>query len=592
MGTWFTPAQRAVWLTRISIAAMACGVAALAILVWVVGWPLASETRATLGLVVHGVLVGFVVLEALRFLLQEHPWTYLKAHRLEAGLTLAVAVELLASSQVEAWAGRTFGFNPGTLAMVVLAFDALAVLGMLTLRGLRHLGQSRFSTITPGQLFILSFVGLILVGTLLLKTPQASRQGLAWVDALFLSTSAVCVTGLTPVDISTTLSPTGLWILLGLIQVGGLGVMTLTSFFTFFIGSGASLRTRMDLQDLLSEDNLSHIGRVLLLTLTFTLGMELLGVLAIHGAMKGILPDGERLSFAVFHSVSAFCNAGFSTLSANLADPRVAGHTAFLSTIMTLIVLGGLGIPVVKAFVEFLHGHLRFRLGLTQRVPARLTANSRIVLFTTLLLLVGGTLVVYVTEFVLGNGPMAGSGGLTATFHAVTARTAGFNNVPMTGMLPATAMVMILLMFIGGSPSGTAGGIKTSTLAVAALSLRRVLRGRRDIEAFRRRFGEDTANRALSIILVAVGFLSLSSITLMALHPELSPFDLIFEATSALGTVGLSRDLTPKLSSEAKLVVIFTMLVGRVGVLTFVGSFMPRPAPPAFRYPETSIVLN
>ncbi len=304
------------------------------------------------------------------------------------------------------------------------------------------------------------------------------------------------------------------------------------------------------------------------------------------------MPQEGLVFFALFHAISAFCNAGFSTLGPNLADPNVATQTGFLGIVMALIILGGLGFPAVKGFWEYLAGHLRYHLHLSRTVPARLSTNSRVVVLTTAFLLIGGTFLIWVTEFAFGTGQAAGNPWFTALFHSVTARTAGFNITPVTALLPASAAILMLLMFIGGSPSSTAGGIKTSTLALAVLSLRRVLLGRSDIEVFGRRLSDDLANRALAIILVAASFLSLVIITLCTLHPELPPFDLAFEAFSALGTVGLSRNITPLLSPMAKLVVILAMFVGRVGVLTFVVSFLPRRAPPAFRYPETTIVLN
>ncbi|MDP2876830.1 MAG: potassium transporter TrkG, partial [Holophaga sp.] len=336
-------------------------------------------------------------------------------------------------------------------------------------------------TLTPGLVFILSFALLILLGTLLLKTPQATTHGISWIDALFLSTSAVCVTGLSPVDISTVLTSHGQWVLLGLIQIGGLGVMTITYFFAYFMAGGMTLRSRIGLQDLLSEDNLSHIGMVLALIIGFTAAVEGLGAILIHASIAdGTLPEKGRIFFSLFHSVSAFCNAGFSTLGAGLADPRVSLQKDFLAVIMALIVMGGLGFPVVKGFYTWISEHVRFSLRLTRKIPSRLSANSRIVLWTTSALLVIGTICVWLTEFAFAHGEVAGgSAWFTALFHSVTARTAGYNITDTGALLPATAAILVLLMFVGGSPSSTAGGIKTSTLAVAILSLRRVLLGRK-----------------------------------------------------------------------------------------------------------------
>lgn len=589
-----SPTARERCLSGLRAVAALCGVATLGFLVLLVGWPLTEPTRAVLRIATTWILVLFVVQEGLRILAQAQPLRFMREHLWEVLLTVAVALELAFGHRVVAWLERWLPVvSASTLALLFLAANQLTVVGLIALRGLRNLKLLHSRALSPGMVFTLSFAALILLGTLLLKTPQATRAGIGWIDALFLSTSAVCVTGLSPVDISTTLTLHGQGVLLGLIQVGGLGVMTLTYFFAHVLAGGMSLRSRIGLQELLSEDNLGQIGTTLALIIGFTFLIEMSGAVLIHTALKDSgLPSDHRLFFSVFHSVSAFCNAGFSTLGPGLADPMVAQHRGFLSTIMALIVLGGLGFPVVQQFYAYLSGHFRFWFRLTQRVPARLSANSRIVLLTTAALLGGGTLAIWLTEFVFGSGPSTVSPGFTALFHAVTARTAGFNITDPTAMVPATVALMILLMFIGGSPSSTAGGIKTSTLAVAVLSLRRVLLGRRDLEAFQRRFDDELATRALSIILVAAAFLALVTLGLLVLHPELPPFDLLFEATSALGTVGLTRGVTPKLGPEAKLLLAFAMLVGRVGVLSFVASFLPRRNRPAFRYPETTIVLN
>lgn len=571
-----------------------CGLGTLALCVLLLGWPLTETAHALVRKVTTWILWVFVVQQGVRVWVQEHPWSFLREHRFEMLLTLAVALELLWGSRLVLWVGaRVPWLSASGLALFILGLNQLTLLVLVGLRMLRGLEWLHRHTFSPGLIFVVSFALLILVGTLLLKTPQASRTGLSWMDALFLATSAVCVTGLTPLDISQVLTLKGQWILLGLIQVGGLGVMTLTYFFAYFMAGGTSLRSRVGIQDLLSEDNLGQVGMVLALIVIFTLTLEGVGALLIHMALAGGPMGGEGLPFfALFHSISAFCNAGFSTLSQGLADPRVSTHVPFLVVIMTLIVLGGLGFPVVKGFFLYVRDHLRYRLRFTRRVPERLSANNRIVLVTTFFLLVGGTLAIWITEFGLGSGPRAGSSWVTALFHSVTARTAGFSITEVRAMMPATIFLWILLMFVGGSPSSTAGGIKTSTLAVAVLALKRVVLGRREIEAFRRRFSDDLAHRALAILLTAAVFLACVTVVLCVLHPELPPFDLLFEATSALGTVGLSRGVTPLLSDSAKLVLVGAMLVGRVGVLTFFVSLLPPRARPTFRYPETTILLN
>lgn len=581
----------------LDFALLLCGVLTLGLFAWVLGWPLSDALRDELARCTRLIMTLFVLQEAVRFLATPRRSELFHSRRLEALLAVAAGAELLMGSWVLAWfQSLGTGLAPTTITLLYLAgtqLTLLAALGVRAIRDNRWLGGRGLS---PSMVFILSFAGLIGLGTLLLKTPHATTEaGLSWIDALFLATSAVCVTGLSPVDISIVLTPHGQGVLLGLIQIGGLGVMTLTYFFAHFVAGGVSLRNRIGLQDLLSEENLGHIGSVLGIIITFTVGIELLGAALIHQSLAGSPDAPANLPFfALFHAVSAFCNAGFSTLSANLADPRVSNQAGFLGVVMALIVFGGLGFPVVKNVWEFLVAVLRRRLGLRVAAPPRLTANSRIVVFTTVVLLAGGTVLLWFTEFIAARGQgavAAGSPWLTALFHSVTARTAGFNVTPVEALLPASAATVMFLMFVGGSPGSTAGGIKTSTLAVAALSLRRVVLGRADIEAFGRRLPDELANRALSVLIVAVAFITVVSVALCALHPALSPADLVFEAVSAVGTVGLTRGVTSQLGAPAKGVLVFAMLVGRVGVLTFVMAFVAKRESTGLRLPETSVPL-
>ncbi|MEN9840675.1 MAG: hypothetical protein RL376_475 [Verrucomicrobiota bacterium] len=562
----------------------------------VLGFPLTDERRELVWLATRSILGLFVLQEALRFLIVRRRLALLRARRVEVILASVSALEIIWGDAIVLWLHRLGSdLAAATITLLYLGGAQLTFLTSLALRAMRDNRWLNGRSYSPGMVFTLSFALLILVGTLLLKTPHATQHGISWIDALFVATSAVCVTGLSPVDISAVFTQHGLWVLLGLIQVGGLGIMTLTYSFAYFTAGGVSLRNRIGLQDLLSEENLSHVSTVLAVIIVFTLGVELTGAVLIHAALSGTAHAPDNLPFfALFHSVSAFCNAGFSTLSSGLADARVQGERGFLSVIMLLIVLGGLGFPVIKNFWEFASGAVRRRLGLRLATPPRLTANSRIVLVTTTALLAGGTLALWLTEFAFGRqaGAVAAqSTWFTALFHSVTARTAGFNVTPVESLLPASAALMMFLMFVGGSPSSTAGGIKTSTLALAFLSLRRVLLGRRDIEAFGRRLSDELANRALATLLVAVGFITTVAVVLCTLHPELPPEDLVFEAVSAVGTVGLSRALTPQLGDSAKLVLIVAMLVGRVGVLTFLLSFITRRQPTGLRLPETNVVL-
>jgi Trk-type K+ transport system membrane component len=513
---------------------------------------------------------------------------------MEAVLAGIVLLEMLGGKFVYQWiGGPNQDVSAGNFTLFYLACSQLTLFALIGLRGLRKNRLLSHRQLTPGLVFILSFALLITIGTLLLKTPRATPNGIGWVDALFTSTSAVCVTGLITANPATDFTRHGQWVILTLIQLGGLGMMTITYFFAYFFAGGVSLRNRIALQDLLSEENLGQVGTVLGTIVGFTLTCEAIGAVLIHLSIGSNTFIEDPLFFSIFHSISAFCNAGFSTLKDNLADSTLNGNSSILLIIMGLIVAGGIGFPVMKNLWQVVFALIRKKLGLRAAIPPRLSTNSRVVLTTTLLLLIGGTVLIYLTEFVFSNGDSSGHPPiLIAAFNAVTARTAGF--AATTGPLfnSATAMLVMFLMFVGGSPASTAGGIKTSTLAVAFLSLRRILLGRADIEAFGRRLGDDLANRALSVILVAISFLTIATVVLCMLHPELPSADLAFEAVSAVGTVGLSRDLTHRLSDPAKLVLVAGMFIGRIGVLTFLFSFIPRRDSPGYRLPETTVVVS
>ena len=570
-----------------------CGASALALLVAVMGWPMEDEMRILVRAITAAILTAFVVQEVLRFAVQSRPLRFLRERYLEAILALAAAVELLFGEPILGWIGQRTDLPGSTITVIYLAATQLTLVILTGLRALRNNSFLSGRRLSPGMVFILSFALLITLGTLLLKTPQATVSGIGWVDACFTATSAVCVTGLITVDMEQTFTRHGQWIILGLIQVGGLGVMTITYFFAYFFAGGVTLRNRIALQDLLCEENLGHIGTVLGVIVGFTLVTEIVGAIAIYLFLSaGGSAGADPAFFSLFHSVSAFCNAGFSTLGNGLADASLVGQTSVFSIIMILIVGGGIGFPVVKNLWLVSLARVARLLGLRSAVAPRLTTNSQIVLFTTLSLLAGGTVIIWLTEFVFGHGVANGSGWFTALFHAVTARTAGFNITPVGSLLPATAAVMMFLMFVGGSPSSTAGGIKTTTLAVAFMAVRRVLLGRTEIEAFGRRLGEDVTNRALAIVLLAVGFITITTTALCALHPELSPADLTFEAVSAVSTVGLTRGVTPQVGDAAKWVLVTAMFVGRIGVLLFLLSFIRKRPATGYRLPETNVVLT
>ena len=457
----------------------------------------------------------------------------------------------------------------------------------------------------PSLILAVSFFVIILIGTGLLLLPRCTVEGvvLSWVDALFTSTSAVCVTGLVPVDVSATFTPMGLTVIILLIQVGGLGVMTLTSFFAMFFMGNTSLYNQLVVRDMVSSNSLGSLLSTLLYILGFTMVIEGAGMvsiwLGIHGTLGMSLE--EELAFSAFHSISAFCNAGFSTLPGNLGNPMVmTGHNSLYISVSLLIILGGIGFPILVNFKDIVLYHLRRfwkfvrTLKLDRHKKQHLyNLNTKIVLIVTLLLLVLGTLAVAAFEW---NGSFAGMSvadkWTQAFFNATCPRTAGFSSVDLTSLSVQTILIYIFLMWIGGAAQSTAGGVKVNAFAVVVLNLIAVLRGTERVEVFGRELSHDSIRRSNATVVMSLGVLFLFIFVLSILEPKMSVMTLTFECVSALSTVGSSLNATPLLRDESKLLVALLMFVGRVGLITLMLGIVKQKKNTKYRYPSGDIIIN
>jgi len=441
------------------------------------------------------------------------------------------------------------------------------------------------------QVFVGSFALLILVGTLglLLLPGLYTGSRLGFVDALFTATSAVCVTGLVVVDTATYFTPFGqAWILL-LVQLGGLGIMTLATLIILALGQ----RLTRDWEQVAGGDVrvLHRIDEVSLVRaiLVYTVAIESVGALVLWLLWRGEL-GSAAVWHAVFHSISAFCNAGFSTFTDSLAGFQ--GDAPTILWISVLIILGGLGFVVLADL----------RAWIVARGSRRLSLNSRIVLIVTGLLLTGSALLFLVFE---AHFDLAAMGlfdrTVNAWFMSVTARTAGFNTIDYATATNASLILTLLLMLIGGSPGSTAGGLKTTTVAVLLLLLWTRLRGRQETSVFGRTIPRDTAERSAGIVVGSLVLLGACVfILLLTEYPLETELDrvrflsLVFEAHSAFGTVGLSMGATPDLTTAGRLLIVFLMFVGRVGPLAIASSMaMPRVRhSPQYRYAHEDVVVG
>ena len=455
----------------------------------------------------------------------------------------------------------------------------------------------------PSLILAGSFFLIICIGTGLLMLPRCTVDGISCVNALFVSTSAVCVTGLVPVDVATTFTSLGQLVIIILIQIGGLGVMTLTCFFAMFFMGNTSVYNQLAVRDMISSDSLSSLLSTVIYILFFTLVIEGAGMLVLFLSIHGTLgmTVQQEMVFAAFHSISAFCNAGFSTLSENLGNPLVMQHHNLLYiTISVLIILGGIGFPILVNFKHIAGYHLKrlfyfIRTGKRdrQRIRHLYNLNTKIVLLTTLILLTGGTIAILLFEW---NGAFAGMSmpdkWVQAFFNATCPRTAGFTSIGLTSFSLQSLLLMLLLMFIGGAAQSTAGGVKVNAFAAAVLSLFAVIRGKNRVEVFRRQLSVDSIRRSNATLVMYLMILFLGVFVLSVLEPHASLLALVFECTSALSTVGSSLGLTPALGEAGKLFVSLLMFIGRVGVITIVLGFVPPQKHTKYKYPDDNLIIN
>jgi len=447
--------------------------------------------------------------------------------------------------------------------------------------------------LSPNQLIFLSFAAAIGAGTVALRLfGGLPGNPVSWIDSLFTITSATCVTGLVVKDTGSEFSPAGQWIILIMIQVGGLGIITLSSWFLLLFGRRPSLSERSALADSFGLPSHLTVPRLLGRVILYTAIIEALGAVPLFVRFAFDYPLLYALYAAVFHSIAAFCNAGFSVFKKNLAD--YPNDPVVNLVIMGLIVFGGLGFYVLEELRAGTMARLRGRRW-------RWSLHSRVVVVTTAALILGGAAAIFALESLNPYDPSPWYGRVfPAFFQSVTARTAGFNTVDMTILSNGTALVLIILMFIGASPGGTGGGIKTTTFATLAALLVARWRGRTDAEIAGRRVPGDLVAKSLA---VTVGFLAGIVLCVMILqitelsgkHPQSVRggfLDMTFETVSAFGTVGLSLGVTPFLTAAGKLAITLAMFVGRVGPLAFALTLVGERRGLPYHYPEERVLIG
>jgi trk system potassium uptake protein TrkH len=436
-------------------------------------------------------------------------------------------------------------------------------------------------SLSPAQILLVGYSAVIIVGTLLLVLPVSSRRGnISPLDAFFTATSATAVTGLTVVPTGSHFSVFGQVVILLLIQVGGLGIMTTSTVFALLLGRRIGIRQRLTIREDLGQLTMAGIVRLIKYILCLTFGIEFLGAVILFLRFISEMPLSRAAYFAVFHSISAFCNAGFDLFGDSLESFR--DDLVVNLTILFLLVLGGLGFSVIAD------------LYLSKFKHTRLSLHSKLVLVMTFALIFGGTVMVFILEY--SNPRTIGELGfgqrlLASLFHGITPRTAGFDTISLGLFRTSTLFIMILLMFVGASPGSTGGGVKTTTFVTLILAVFSTIAGKEDVVAFEKRISHDTVGRALTVVMLAS--ILIVFVTIVLTTVEDMPFiDILFETVSAFGTVGLSTGITRSLSGMGKTLIIITMFIGRVGPLTVAIALRDDKSKASFRYPEEKIMIG
>lgn len=456
--------------------------------------------------------------------------------------------------------------------------------------------------INPSMILAGSFLFFILLGSLLLMMPRCTYQSIEYADSLFVSTSAVCITGLTTIDIAGTFTPFGQLILGILAQIGGLGVLTFTSFFALFFSGTTSIYSQLMVKDLIYSKSMNALLPTLLYILSFTLVVEALGAVMIYFTIPPELglSLNERLSFSAFHSVMSFCNAGFTSIEGGMSNAAMmAGNQSIYVVTSVLILAGAIGFPILVNIKDSFADYLRRAVSwlLRRRKPDKIvhlySLNTKLTVITTLSILLISTVAFYLLEY---HNTLEGMPDykkwVQSVFNSLTPRSAGFASVDPASFLPVTLIIVMIQMWIGGGSQSMAGGIKVNTFATMLLNLRAIVTGQSGAIAFRRHIATDSVRRANAVFVLSVLSVCVYSILLMLAEPQLGTREAVFEVISAIFTVGTSLGATTALGIWGKILLCTAMFLGRVGVISILLGFAGDRRDTAMHYPKENVIIN
>ena len=449
---------------------------------------------------------------------------------------------------------------------------------------MNYMKKSKTSQLSGVQILALGFAIVILIGAVILTLPISSKSGNAtnFLDSLFTATSAVCVTGLVTLDTGTYWNEFGQVVIMLLIEVGGLGFMAFTTLLAILLRKRITLRDRLIMQEAMNTFSIQGLVKMVERIVLFTVLVQIIGGVLLatqfikdYGFLKG-------LYFGIFHSVSAFCNAGFDLFGGYSSVTSYSTNAIVLLTLSIIIIVSCLGFTVIIELLKY-------------KTDRRLSTHTKLVLLMTSILLFGGILFMFALEYNNPEtlGPMSIKNKiLNAIFAGVSPRTAGFNSISLDGMTSGGKFLTIILMYIGGSPGSTAGGLKTATFGIIVLTVVSVIKGREDTELFGRRLSKELVYRAFAILMISFSLVVVVTMLLCITQPKEQFIDLLYEATSAFATVGLTTGVTQRLNFIGKIIIMITMYFGRVGPLTVALALTNKRKNKGYRYPETKILIG
>ena len=434
------------------------------------------------------------------------------------------------------------------------------------------------------RILALGFLIIILVGGVILSLPISSKNGTytSLVDSIFTATSAVCVTGLITVDTGTHWNTFGHCIIMVLIELGGLGFMSVTTFIAMLLGKKITLRDRLIMQEAMNALDIQGLVKMMKYIVILTFSVQSIGAFLLSFVFIPQFGIGKGIFYSIFHSISAFCNAGFDLFGNFTSLTSYYNNYYLIIVISLLIVIGGLGFSVIAELLNF--KHIR-----------KFSIHTKLVLYVTVSLIVLGALLIFGVEYrneaTLGSLNF-GEKVLNSVFASITPRTAGFNSISTGDMTMSGKLVTIILMFIGGSPGSTAGGLKTTTFAILILTAVSVLNGREDTEAFGRRFAKESVYKAFTLFVLAIAIVLGVTMILSIAEPTQQFIDLLYEASSALGTAGITTGVTQEIGTLSKFIIMLAMYFGRLGPITVFLALMKKDKKAGIRYPEAKILIG